>query len=174
MEVESLKSQEVVSMQTTTGNYIAWGYASSNCFLLGDEHPYPVVKSSTIERILGYSLEGVDIPTETIIKECQEKYNIFFVIPRNSSGGSDHGVLSDWKRLLGDEHVLSLEDASDICELVATTVGVCEGLVSIDEAKVLLSGVGVTPIVASHVEASLYNLVKARGLPTGDSKVRRL
>jgi hypothetical protein len=87
MEVESLKAQEVVSMQTTTGNYIAWGYASSNCFLLGDEHPYEVVRNDTIEAILGYRFEGKDIQTADIIKECQEKYNIFFVIPTNTSHG---------------------------------------------------------------------------------------
>jgi hypothetical protein len=143
-------------------------------FLLGDEHPYKVVKSSTIETILGYNLEGRDIPTSEVIEECQKKYNIFFIIPSDTNHGRDASLAAAWKKHLGDEHVLIMSSASDICELVATTVGVCEGLVTLDQAKVLLSGSGVSSKTASSVGDSLYNLVKARGLPTGDSKVRRL
>lgn len=174
MEVKSLKSQEVVSMQTTTGNYIAWGYASSNCFILGDENPYEVVRRSWVSETLGYNLEGSDISTADIIKECQQKYHIFFVIPSETNHGREPGIINGWKERLGPENVLTMPSASDVCELVATTVGVCEGLITLDQAKVLLSGSGVSSKAASNVGDALYNLVKAKGLPVSTPKVRRL
>lgn len=143
-------------------------------FILGDELPFSVVSSSSIDAILGYNLQGEDIPTKSILKECQEKYNVFFVIPRDTSGGRNSSIARYWENLLGEGNVLHLEKATDICELVATTVGICEGLTNIQDARLLLTNAGVSAAATSHIETSLYNLVKARGLPTGDSKVRRL
>lgn len=37
--IEEIGEAEVVSLQTETGNYIAWGYASKNCRLLYATHP---------------------------------------------------------------------------------------------------------------------------------------
>jgi hypothetical protein len=143
-------------------------------FILGDELPFPSVKSSSVEAILGYNLQGVDIKTEDITRECQEKYNIFFIIPRDTSGGNNTSVSDYWKRLLGEGNVLTLEKATDICELVATTVGICEELTNIQDARILLSDVGVSAASTSRMEASLYNLVKGRGLPLEEQPIRRL
>lgn len=142
-------------------------------FILGDEHPYEEVRSDTIEAILGYNLEGKDIPTADIIKECQEKYHIFFIIPP-SSHGRETSLVTAWRNHIGDENVIIMPNASDICELVVTTVGVFEGLVTLEQAKILISGSGIGSRTASNVGDSLYNLVKARGLPVGDAPVRRL
>lgn len=143
-------------------------------FILGDEHPYEEVRSDTIEAILGYNLEGKDIPTADIIKECQEKYHIFFIIPTNTSHGRETSLVTAWRNHIGDENVIIMPNASDICELVVTTVGVFEGLVTLEQAKILISGSGIGSRTASNVGDSLYNLVKARGLPVGDAPVRRL
>jgi len=143
-------------------------------FILGDELPFPVVKSSSIDSILGYNLQGVDIKTEDIVRECQQKYNVFFVIPRDTSGGDKSSVAHYWERLLGAQNVIHMANATDICELVATTVGICEGLTNIQDAKILLRDAGVSSSKSSSIEASLYNLIKSRGLPVGSSPVRRL
>lgn len=143
-------------------------------FILGDENPYEKVRRDWVEEYLGYRLEGSDISTEDIIKECQQKYNLFFIIPSETYHGKEPGILKGWKDRLGPENVLTMPNASDVCELVATTVGVCEGLVTLDQAQVLLSGSGISSTTASHVGDALYNLVKARGLPVADPKVRRL
>lgn len=39
VSIESLGPGEVISMQTATGNYTAWGYASKNCRLFYSTHP---------------------------------------------------------------------------------------------------------------------------------------
>jgi hypothetical protein len=143
-------------------------------FILGDENPYDVVRQTWVSETLGYKLEGSDIPTEEIIKECQQKYHIFFIIPSETSHGKDPSILRGWRERLGPENVLTLPSASDVCELIATTVGVCESLVTLDQAQALLSASGVSSRVASNVGDALYDLVKARGLPVVDPKVRRL
>lgn len=143
-------------------------------FLVGDEHPYPVVSSRTLETILGYNLEGKDIPTEDIIKECQQKYHIFYIVPTNTCHGSEKYLFDHWGSLIGPENVLKMPNATEICELVATTVGVCEGLVTLDQAKVLLSESGFGSTAASNVGNSLYELVKSRGLPMSETPIRRL
>jgi hypothetical protein len=132
-------------------------------FILGDELPFPSVKSASVEAIFGYNLQGVDITTKDIVRECQQKYNVFFIIPRDTSGGSNSTVAQYWEELLGAENVLHMEKATDICELVATTVGICEGLTNLQDAKILLRDAGVTAAATAHIEKSLYDLVKARG-----------
>lgn len=143
-------------------------------FILGDENPYEVVRRSWVSDTLGYNLEGSDISTADIIKECQQKYHLFFILPSETSHGRDPSILNGWKKRLGPEHVLTMPSASDVCELVATTVGICEGLITLDQAKVLLSETRVNPKAASNVGDALYNLVKAKGLPVSTPKVRRL
>jgi hypothetical protein len=49
---------EVVSMQTETGNYIAWGYASKNCRIIYATHP---VIASAIDVYSKYPLTGMEI-----------------------------------------------------------------------------------------------------------------
>ena len=143
-------------------------------FILGDELPFSSVRSSSIEKLLGYNLQGVDIKTEDIVRECQQKYNVFFVIPRDTSGGDNSNVNHYWEKLLGAQNVLHMANATDICELVATTVGICEGLTNIQDAKILLKDAGVSASTSLSIEASLYNLVKGRGLPVKEPTIRRL
>lgn len=56
-EVRELGPGEVVSMQTETGNYIAWGYASKNCRIIYATHP---VISSAIDVYSKYPLTGLE------------------------------------------------------------------------------------------------------------------
>jgi hypothetical protein len=49
---------EVVSMQTGTGNYVAWGYASKNCRLIYATHP---VIASAIDVYSKYPLTGMEL-----------------------------------------------------------------------------------------------------------------
>jgi hypothetical protein len=143
-------------------------------FILGDENPYESVRREWVESYLGYNLEGSDISTADIIKECQQKYHLFFIIPTETHHGRDPGILNGWRDRLGPENVLTLPSASDVCELIATTVGVCEGLVTLDQAQALLSGSGISSKTVSSVGDALYNLAKARGLPVENPKIRRL
>jgi hypothetical protein len=54
--IASLGGGQVVSMQTTTGNYVAWGYASKNCRLLYVTHP---VVSACIDVFSKLPMQGM-------------------------------------------------------------------------------------------------------------------
>lgn len=57
VEVRAIGPGEVVSMQTETGNYIAWGYGSRNCRLLYMTHP---IIASAIDIFSKYPLTGME------------------------------------------------------------------------------------------------------------------
>lgn len=57
VSVESIGAGEVVSMQTETGNYTAWGYASKNCRSLYITHP---IISSAIDVFSTWPLTGIE------------------------------------------------------------------------------------------------------------------
>ena len=58
VSIESEGSGEVVSMQTETGNYVAWGYASKNCRLLYLTHP---IVAACIDIFTKFPLQGLEI-----------------------------------------------------------------------------------------------------------------
>ena len=103
-------------------------------FVIGDEAPYPRVSREEISRLMDVSLES-DIPTETLIKELQEKYHVFFLIPRNTSNGSSMTIRNIWVSLLGEEHVLNIDDTSVICETIAVAIGLVEGRLTEDSLR---------------------------------------
>lgn len=103
-------------------------------FITGDELPYDVVNPEEIKELMGGTGPEAPIPTSKIVKEAQEKYIVFFIIPLLTSGGSDRRIWSAWQSLLGKEHVLGMERTEQICELVGTTVGVCEGKLTVEQA----------------------------------------
>jgi hypothetical protein len=58
VSIESEGPGEVVSMQTGTGNYVAWGFASKNCRWIYMSHP---LISSAIDIFSKYPLTGMEL-----------------------------------------------------------------------------------------------------------------
>jgi hypothetical protein len=58
VSIESEGPGEVVSMQTETGNYVAWGYASKNCRLLYLTHP---VIAACTDIFTKFPLQGMEL-----------------------------------------------------------------------------------------------------------------
>ena len=144
-------------------------------FIIGDEYTHKLVKRESVETLFGERMEVESISAEGIIKECQQRYNIFYIMPQHTSHGRDTAIQNDWKKLLGAENVLILQNEEDICELIATTMGVCEKVVTIDGAKAALEATGTTSTVSNKIAASLVELAKARGVDPGKPpKVQRL
>jgi hypothetical protein len=149
--------------------------AKGYLFITGDEYTHKLVRRDSIETLLGYKMEVESIPVEDIIKECQQRYNIFYIIPQHTSHGRDKAIQNDWKKLIGSENVLLLHNEAEICELVATTMGVCEKIVTLEQAKKLLSSSGISDTVSDRITLSLVDLAKSRGVDTGAlPAVRRL
>lgn len=139
-------------------------------FIIGDELPYDAVSRSEVKRLMGDDLQE-DLPIEAIIKEAQERWNIFFVIPAGASHSHDPRLLNRWTELLGGENVLRLENPEAVCEAITMAVGICEGTANLDKAQDDMRSAGSN---ASHVNAaaaSLQNLAKKKG---GSSRTARL
>lgn len=89
-------------------------------FITGDEHYYPSVNAKQVARVIGDDLSE-DIPTKKIVEELQEKWNVYFVVPKPIHGGREA-----WEDLLGSENVIDLSDPKELAQLVAKTVGAAE------------------------------------------------
>lgn len=126
-------------------------------FLIGDELPYDVVSRTRLEGLLGVDPQE-NIPIETIIREAQERFNIFFLIPTHTSHGRNPNIRARWEALLSPENVLMLEDADSVCETIAITIGLCEGTVDIDTAREQLSNNGSSAEHINHAAAAVSNV----------------
>lgn len=102
-------------------------------FIIGDEMAYPVVRRAHVHRLTGIDPQ-VDIPVQQIAAEAGEKYHIYFLIPGGAQHGADRQVLQFWQELLSPQHVLNLQDPDDTSECIATTIGVNEGVITLDQA----------------------------------------
>jgi hypothetical protein len=96
-------------------------------FLTGDEHAYPTLDSGTIHRVFGGERGTKEYTIEQLVKDAQERYHCFFIIPGGSNHAGSRALHDHWTGLLGAGHVIHLEDPSDICDTVATVIGITEG-----------------------------------------------
>lgn len=131
--------------------YVAARHTSIDCwekrgergylFIIGDEMAYPRVKRDEVQRLMDAGLEA-DIAIADIVREAQQRYNVFYVLPEDASNGRDSRIISFWEKLLGKEQVLRLPDASAIAELIAMQIGLCEGTTDVDAATADMTAAG--------------------------------
>lgn len=149
-------------------------------FIVGDEMAYPFVKRSEVLRhIVDDGLEA-DIPVAQIFRELQERYDVFFLLPKNASHGSDRQVLAFWRGLLG-QNVLEIEDMGAFVETVALTIGLNEGATDSATGVGDLVDAGASKAMAEMAARATSHLtgrdvvITGGGLPaTGGSSVTRL
>lgn len=124
-------------------------------FIIGDEMIYDRITKKEASEIFGDNIEG-DIMTTDLLAEVREKYEVFFIIPKEASHGSDNRTRQQWVSLLGGENVLSLNKAEGVCESIALTIGLLEGSVDlnqgIDDLKSAGTAVGVVNQIATQLD----------------------
>lgn len=123
-------------------------------FIIGDELPYAHTSKASLQAIFEHGVEG-DISTENIFQAAKEKYNVFYILPRDASHGSDSEVIAGWTQLLGSDHVIRLDRADAIAELIAVKIGQMEGTLDLERAR---TDLGANPAAAS-VLGAVYNRV---------------
>jgi hypothetical protein len=124
-------------------------------FLIGDEMPYRCVRRRQVASLLGDQLQA-DIPVEEMVRELEEKYDTYFILPNLTSYYHDPAILRCWQNLLG-ERVLRLEDPEGIADLIASLVGLAEGRADLAgiEANLRETGRGRTARAVSSALASM-------------------
>lgn len=95
-------------------------------FIIGDEMAYAAVDRQAVAALIGPELE-VDLPLDALMAEVRERYHVFFVLPGGASNGRDRGVLRFWTKLLGEDHVLRLQDPGETSASIALTIAINEG-----------------------------------------------
>jgi hypothetical protein len=133
-------------------------------FMIGDEMAYPEVNRREVQRVIGDRLQQ-DIPTRAIVRELQERYHVFYILPQGASYGGNSTILGSWRQLLG-QNVLELEDPEAVCETIALTIGMTEGSIDLKAGTTDLRDFGVADRTLKVVTTALMNVaagsVKAR------------
>lgn len=131
-------------------------------FLIGDEMPYDVTTKEQIERYIDTKVEA-DAKLEDTIAKVKEKYEVFFILPNQTSHYNDHRMISRWEELLGEGRFFKLENPAGICELIASIIGANEGKTDLDEIDSHLKDCGTDDKVRRAVTTALTTVDKKSG-----------
>lgn len=123
-------------------------------FIIGDEHAYRQLTPEKVKTIIGDTIQA-PLSFEAILKEAQEKYHVFFILPNMTEHYSDPSLEKWWKDLLGQQNVIKLEKPEKICECIASAVAICEEYVGLDEL--------ISDGIATDISGALVPLSKATG-----------
>lgn len=130
-------------------------------FFFGDETPYEQVKKSQVAQFIGDTLEA-DIPTEQILTELRERYEVFWVMPSGTSHANDKDIIKTMRDMFGQNY-LTLDHIEDVCELIASTIGVAEGYDLHDIASGLRD-IGADSGAVDRTSTALASYVASTGL----------
>jgi len=130
-------------------------------FIIGDEMPYSKVKRKEVAARIGGGLQA-DLPIEQMLEELQQKYEVYFVLPKLTQHWNNPAVYGRWVELLG-QNVLRLEEPAAICELIASTIGLAEGKADWERLAEDLHEAGSSEEVCQQVRKTLVNLGAEHG-----------
>lgn len=97
------------------------------CFIIGDEMPYQQVSPSQVEAVLGQKIQA-PVPIAEVVEALKEKYNLFYIMPKQTSNFGNKAICAEWKKWVGQNLIL-LDDPAGICECIAAQIGVFEGVI---------------------------------------------
>jgi hypothetical protein len=129
-------------------------------FVIGDEIPYPKVKRKEVAKVIGDGLQA-DLSTEVLVRELERTYDVYYILPRLTHHWDNPEVHRRWVELLG-QNVLRLEDPAGICEMIASTIGVAEGVLDPTRVEEDLEEAGSAREIARSVGKALGPVVKGR------------
>ncbi len=125
-------------------------------FVIGDEIPYPKVKRAEVGAVIGDGLQS-NVPVEEVVAELRRTYDVYHVLPKMTSNWDNPAVHRCWVQLLG-QNALRLEEPAGVCELIASTIGVAEGKVDLEQLADDLRDAGASAGVARAVRRSLVEV----------------
>ncbi|MFJ5697019.1 hypothetical protein [Arthrobacter sp. NPDC093139] len=111
-------------------------------FIVGDELNKPSLKAAHIRSIIGDDVQE-DLDVASIYRELQQRWDVFFILPRKTSYYDDEQVNAHWRSILG-ERFFKLEDPAAVCDLIGVTIGLLEDAIDLDEGLEDLKEIGST------------------------------
>ncbi|HEY1135456.1 MAG TPA: hypothetical protein VGE77_12855 [Nocardioides sp.] len=138
-------------------------------FVIGDETGKPKIRARQLRDILGVDAVE-DVQSEALWREVEERWEVFFILPRQTAHYDNPTVNAYWSDLLG-ERLLRLDDPTAVCDLIALTVGLLEDAIDLDEGLADLQDVGSTS--GGSVGRALATVGTARTTATLPARVAR-
>ena len=142
----------IAAFKTRTDHYEKRGQRGY-MFIFGDEENHEF-KVSEVQSLIDTADERAlqSMTTAEVYEKAAEKYQIFFVLPKKASGGSNDGIVQHWQKLIGAQNVLRLKDENAAGECVAAQIGICEGTtdaegIAEDLADIHVAGAGTTALI---------------------------
>jgi|LakMenEpi03Aug12_release.lakeMendotaPanAssembly.Ray.scaffolds.fasta_scaffold210894_2 hypothetical protein len=141
-------------------------------FMSGDELPYglgvyrnlPAVEKAQVKRLIGDDIQG-DLTFDEVWKMLNDKFEVFWIFPKQGSYFNHRNVVEPLKKLFG-ERFIALDEASDICETIATAIGVAEGY-DVNDVTQALVDVGADPAAAKRAGKALALYSKSGAVMKG-------
>lgn len=134
-------------------------------FIIGDEKAYPKVTRAQIRDVIGADPLESDITLKQIIAEASEKYNIFFILPNQTSYYNSPEHAQFWRDLLPQGHFIKLDNPDDICNTIAGCVAICEEDISVDDLQADGVAVGSALMPLTYVAMGVVDRRSVAGLP---------
>lgn len=135
-------------------------------FIIGDEQPYETTTPDQLEQILGDTAQA-DLSIEEIVRQVKERYEVFYLIPKGTNHWDNPAITRRWAELVGDQHVVRLEDPEAVCEAIGLAIGLVEGTADASRAASDLAGVGVDAHIAHAAITALDPLAKSALVKVG-------
>lgn len=138
-------------------------------FVIGDEKPYRRSTKEELSRLMGVTVQG-DVELADIVKSAQEKYEVFFVIPNETTHYRDPVLRETWATLLGSDHVIMLEKPEAVCEAIGLAIGILEGTSGDDlshDLKKAGADAGVIGATTSALDGLAKNAMVRAGTASG-------
>jgi len=153
-------------------------------FVIGDEKTYDTLPKPEIAAVLGDAAKTTDgkicadavqstLTAKEVIELASEKWEIFFLIPNNTSHYRESWLGAWWEALLNPQHVIKVADPEAICETIGLTVGLMEGAIDGAGMRKDLADIGASGKIVDATSAALDGLSKSTalakaGTATGD------
>lgn len=107
-------------------------HRKGHAFIIADEPLFDHVSAKAVKEVIGDDLQG-DIPIDQIIQEVKQRYWLNLIIPNQTSHYNDPRLRAGWKKAIGDQNVLLLDEPTKVCELLVSTIAMCEGTMSLED-----------------------------------------
>lgn len=135
-------------------------------FLIGDECALPVGRSESKE-FLGEA-EPVTITPEMAFAALRERWDVWFLLVDNYAA-KDQGSKRKYSRLLGADHVVTLETTKSAPAVIAAIIAMCEGTMTADEMtdELALAGFDEDVVRAATMATGIVPR-RAAGVPAVD------
>jgi hypothetical protein len=98
-------------------------------FITGDEKYYETVKSAQLKEVFGAGAPGVnlDLNGKAEWEKLKKKFNVFHIHKPYYDPKNDVIVKAQWAEAIGKEHILEIDDAKAVIDVVLGAIAIVSG-----------------------------------------------